>query len=648
MPAVVCPRCQRVNPDYALFCFYDGAELRPSADGGARPAANQLPQAFVFPSGRHCQTFDQIAQGCQEEWQAASDLLRQGAFRQYFTNISRHDLARAAQEAMSQADQDIALTSLLSALPVTETQQPRLDLNPRRLLLGSIMAGETRQIPLTVYNQGQGTLQGTLKVTEGNQWLKLAGESDPGQCSLRTAREQSINLLIDTRGLPAGQSYGGKLTVISNGGVVEVPVRLDLVPQRFSKPPFAGIKAPREMAEKMRALPKAAGPLLESGEVARWFAANGWNYPVRGTQAKGVAGVQQFFEAMGLSRPPKVEVAPAEVRLQCHFLDTVRGQVVLHSASRKWVYAMVDAEAPWLKVLTPFVTGPQQTTIAFEVLSQQLPAGDTAEAQLNIQANSGQVLKVPVRVEVRGAPKVRWGGQLLAPVAALVVACVLVRLLFVPLMDLVGRSGATRAAANRIGQALAEGSPLRNPFGWLQLPWLGILVGAQPAVPLQVFDPALPGLLAAQEAQNFRDYFVSYFLRAVVLGTFWLGTLCGGWLMWRRGGGRDLIWGIVAGTIAGLVGSATLASIALVVDLVPHLVWEILLGGRRAGPFSLVLWVLLVLICWAVLAGLLGLVLWLLPPLRSALLVPLQQGMAWLFRKSGLRSLATFFAPGLP
>jgi len=42
---------------------------------------------------------------------------------------------------MGQGDPDIGLTMFISALPVSRTQMPRLDLNPRRLLLGNLMAG---------------------------------------------------------------------------------------------------------------------------------------------------------------------------------------------------------------------------------------------------------------------------------------------------------------------------------------------------------------------------------------------------------------------------------------------------------------------------------------------------------------------------
>lgn len=65
----------------------------------------------------------------------------------------------------------------------------------------------------------------------------------------------------------------------------------------------------------MRANSKAAVTLLESGEVLRWFGSNNWNYPVQGPPIKGLAGVQQFFEAMGLSKPPALHLSQSEFRL---------------------------------------------------------------------------------------------------------------------------------------------------------------------------------------------------------------------------------------------------------------------------------------------------------------------------------------------
>ena len=55
----------------------------------------------------------------------------------------------------------------------------------------------------------------------------------------------------------------------------------------FATAPFQGVKAQRELAERMRTQPKAGVPLLESGEVKRWFELNGWTYPVAGPEVRG-------------------------------------------------------------------------------------------------------------------------------------------------------------------------------------------------------------------------------------------------------------------------------------------------------------------------------------------------------------------------
>src|SRR5438270_6718055 len=296
-------------------------------------------------------------------------------------------MAKAAHEAMAHQHADIALTTFLDALPVTHASAPKIDINPRRLLLGNLLAGEQRQLQIIVINQGQGSLQGTMTVTEGGDWLKIEG-ANPRQCAIAMQdagrqREQSIALKVDTRGLPAGGTFGAKLTVITNGGAVEVLARMELVAQPFTKTPFQGAKTPRDMAERMRKLPKAAVPLLENGDISRWFASNGWNFPIRGPQARGVAGVQQFFETMGLSKPPLLQVSQEEIRLSCAYPDTVRSQVLLQTAAKKWVYASIASDAPWLRVLTPQVGGAQQATIAFEV-DPQAGTGTPLEGKLRL------------------------------------------------------------------------------------------------------------------------------------------------------------------------------------------------------------------------------------------------------------------------
>jgi hypothetical protein len=640
MPPLVCPRCHHTNPEVAAFCYFDGAELRPAHDGEVR-AFGRLGGPFVFPSGRRCQTFDEFALGCQDEWPAARDLLRQGAFRQFFASTGRHDLAQAAEETTAQKDADIALTSFLGSLPVTPGQGPRLDLHPRRFMLGNLLAGESRDIQLKVSNQGKGTVQGTLSVAEGegDTWLRLTGGTDSGHCDLKTAREQVVTVRVDTHGLAAGQTYNGKLRVVTNGGIVEVPVGMNLVAHPFPRAPFQGLRTPRDMAVKMRTQPKAAGPLLESGEVARWFSTNGWNYPVRGAVAKGVAGVQQFFESMGLSKPPVVRLSQAEVGVRCNYPDPARGQVLLQTTAKKWVYAQVESDAPWLRVLTPAVAGPQQAAVPFAVDPRLVPGGRSAEGTLQVTANSGQALTVRVRADVRGAPGPA-GGRFLQPVVIAAVTLLLLRLALVPLVDLYARGAAVAAALGRAG--MPEAAAARPVGAWLQLPWARIFLGSEAAGVDLGLGPEAAG---ASRTREFRDQFVSRFVGIVALWTWWVGAAGGVLLLLRRGGTlADLPWGLIAGAVAGVAAGATVACAVLLGDLVPSFVWCLPEGGVATGVGGVLLWIVLALICWTLLGAALGLVLGLAGPVGRGFLAPAQAALSGLCRLCGLRGAATYFA----
>ncbi len=113
-----------------------------------------------------------------------------------------------------------------------------------------------------------------------------------------------------------------------------------------------------------------------------------------------MAAVQQFFECMGLSRPPVVQVSEPEVRIVPEFPEVVRWQVSLFTTTRKWVYAEIDSDAPWLKVITPSISGPQQAPFAFEVDSSLMEVNRVYVGHVHVLANAGQTLAVQVRVDV--------------------------------------------------------------------------------------------------------------------------------------------------------------------------------------------------------------------------------------------------------
>jgi hypothetical protein len=572
MPHVVCPRCQRANPHEAVFCHFDGVELRPSAGFAA---FNQLPQEFTFPSGRRCRTYDDLVQGCQYEWDDARDLLRQGKFGHFLASIGRMDLVRAAQEVQAKAnDPDIALHDFINRLPAHQVAGPRLDLHPRRLILGTLKAGESCQVQLTVTNLGKGLLHGSIKVTEGGEWLHLPAEGSAGgngQCTLKTAREQQVTLRIVTTGLPAPQSYSARLAVITNGGIVDVPVRLDLTPQPFLKAPFQGATNPRALAERMRTNPQRAVPLLEGGEVKKWFGANGWTYPVAGKTAKGVAAVQQFFEGMGLSRPPPVQMADTAVHLVCQPGETAPGQIKLRTTAKKWVYAQADSDAVWLRVTTPNVSGPQEADIAFEADASLMDAGRLYEGNVLILANAGQKLSLRVRAEVR-RPQVSLSQLVFRPVLVGALLGLVYRLFLAGPADLYAR--------------VLAATP-------------------NPTVP--------PGSLFAWTLSPLDE---PGFIRHFVLLTWWLGALLGGLLLWRRGDRwTDVFCGVIAGAGAGVAGSATFACLLPVINVIPRLIWSVPYGLFKETSLAdsawlwTPVWIVLCAACWAAIGGVLGLLL---------------------------------------
>jgi hypothetical protein len=602
MAIQVCPRCHRANPKEAVFCHFDGIELR-AVLGAARLPQGHLPHEFVFPSGRACQTYDELSQGCQEEWAEARTLLQRGVFEQFLTGTGRLDLVEAAQKARAHADADIGLHSFINSLPGTHTEGPRLDLHPRRLLLGTLLTGETREVPLTILNQGTGLLHGTLSVAIGNDWLKIGAGN--GHCSLKTARQQQVKLRVNTQGLVAPKVYSAKLTVITNGGIVEVPVSLELAAYPFPRAPFEDAGSPREMAELMRKQPKAAVTLLESGEVRRWFEANGWTYPVSGPTAPGVAAVQQFFEGMGLSKPPALQLSEDQVHFTCVHPEVVRGNVALRAGTKKWVYAYSDSDASWLKVTTPTVSGPQQTVIGFEIDSGLLEPNQTHLGTVQITANAGQRLVLRVWVDVR-RPHEPFTRRLLRPFFVGALLALVFRLLLAAPADVQAR-------------VLASSAPAAGSFPtWLESP---------------LADP--------QSAEHF--------IRHFVLSTWWLGSVMGFVLLWRqRSHWSDTFFGGIAGAVVGISGGASLACLLALIDSVPRIAWRELngvIGGTRlagAGWLWTPAWIILASLCWTVVGALAGFLLRIAGPAGVECLAGAARPVAWLCALFGLKRVASF------
>jgi hypothetical protein len=207
----------------------------------------------------------------------------------------------------------------------------------------------------------------------------------------------------------------------------------------------------------------------------------------------------------------------------------VQGQVVLQTPVKKWVYARVESDRPWLTVLTPDVGGAQQAKIEFEVSGREL-GNSRHEGHLTIVANGGQKLTVTVAAEVR---TVR-----------------------VPASQRVFRYALIGALAGLLLRLLASVPDLYarglGSFGaWLLEP-------------------------------------PEHYIQRFALVTAWLGVPLGGWLLWRRSGVRDVPAGMLVGLVTGLAASVTLASVLIVLD---RLVWWVV--PLRVAGMALVGWTVL-------------------------------------------------------
>src|SRR5437764_6147371 len=142
------------------------------------------------------------------------------------------------------------------------------------------------------------------------------------------------------------------------------------------------------------AIPMVAVPFLEIGEVRRLFETNGLTYPVAGAEMRGVAAVQQFFEALGLAKPPIVQVSQPELRMRCQYPQSARFELTLSTPAKKWVYATLTSDSAWVKIPQPQISGPRQANFLIEVDSSQMTTvGAHGAARVKLACNGGQTLE---------------------------------------------------------------------------------------------------------------------------------------------------------------------------------------------------------------------------------------------------------------
>lgn len=400
--AQTCTRCSRVNPDEACYCYYDGSVLAGHAANGGPVNSGTQPfqNPFVFPSGQSARNFDQFALACQEHWAEAVGLLHDGLLGSFLGGLGRADLALAAREAVKFPDRDRGLDQLLAKLPSEALEQPKLFAEPTEVSLGQLKPGENREIELHLTNQGMRLLYGSV-TCENCDWLALGDKPGGPQKHFQFRTDQAIPLHVNAKNLRASSKpIEGRLTIESNGGSTSITVKAEMPIRPFPEGTLAGAKSPRQLAEKAKANAKGAAALFEKGAVEKWYKDNGWPYPVKGELADGLGAVQQFFEALGLTPPPKVEISTKSVAFSGMPGDReLIQEVEVKTQEKRPVYAYAECKEDWLKVGRAKLSG-RTATIPLIVPSVPQRSGETLKARVTVTANGNQRFVVPVTLVV--------------------------------------------------------------------------------------------------------------------------------------------------------------------------------------------------------------------------------------------------------
>lgn len=395
-----CSKCSRANPGDAVYCYFDGFVLGGHSRNGGPVAvgAQAFAHPFVFPGGRQCHSFDELAISCQEEWTAARDLLQQGFLENFFGGLGRVDLAMAAKDAAKFPDTDLGLNQLLEKLPTEVLSEPRLSLETQELNLGVLEVGSERNFTLHLENQGMRLISGSIASADA-PWLAL-GDSASNQKHFHFQHELHLPISVRPDKLRANNKpLEAHLEIESNGGSFIVTVRAQVPVKPFPSGALAGAKSPRQAAEKAKTNSKEAALLFENGAVAEWYKDNGWTYPVQGPSASGLGAIQQFFEALGLTAPPKVAISTTQIDLSGSPGEQLTSSVEIKTQEKRPVYAHATSNQPWLEVGRAKLNG-RVATINLSVPSVPNKQGETLSAKLIVQSNGNQRFVVPVTLQI--------------------------------------------------------------------------------------------------------------------------------------------------------------------------------------------------------------------------------------------------------
>ena len=400
--AQTCTKCSRANPGEAVYCYYDGMVLNGHGKAGGPVAVSSqaFNSPFVFPSGKTCRNFNELALACQENWVAAKDLLQQGFLGSFLGGAGRVDLAMAAKQAAAFPDHDRGLDELLGKLPADVLQAPKLGLETQEINLGHTPFGTGRKIELKMENLGGRLLYGTVTCRDG--WISFGDQPGVSSKTFQFTHDLTLPVkIVGDRLRASNKPIETQIVIESSGGTKTIVVRAEVPVKVFPPGILGGAKSPRQVAEKAKPKAKEAAPLFERGEVRTWYKDNGWTYPVQGRDASGLGAVQQFFEALGLTPAPKVDVSQRSISLTGNAGQQLQHILEVKTEEKRPVYASGNCDETWVEVGKARLNG-RVASIPITVTVPNSP-GQKLTTKLTVLSNGNQKFNIPVTLQVGGS-----------------------------------------------------------------------------------------------------------------------------------------------------------------------------------------------------------------------------------------------------
>ena len=402
---LTCKRCGNANPLEASFCFFDG-QLLQNANNPSLTKKPEFAIPFVFPDGRKCISFDELALTILDEWNESKNLLKDGTFAKFFQKIGRPDLSVRSEKYRVFPDADLGLDDLINCLPVSINLKPELQTEIERINLGILKPGDDRDLYIQLKNTGLGMIKGSAVINCPDFWITLGDGSGTNQKSLHFINGFKLHIRIQGKRLRASDKpLNAKIMIETNGGSQEVLITAEVPVLPFSKGCLAGAISPRKLASLAKVNPKDAGKLFEDNSVQEWYKSNGWTYPVPGPAASGIAAVQQFFEALGLVEAPQVLLEPRSHECSGYPGDKINLTFTVFSSEKRHVYAHATntPDAPWI-ICKPTDSEKNRAVISVEVVIPDSPPGQV-EGRINIFSNGGKVFRPRIYLSILGSAK---------------------------------------------------------------------------------------------------------------------------------------------------------------------------------------------------------------------------------------------------